>query len=539
MKKAKKSRLILFALTFALLVCSVFGIASSANTDTEGTGVEIIMQNIVYGDRIQIAFAVDVPLSEAETVEVSYYTVDPSKIAGATLYKATLLDTSKSINLYRDKDSGKSYPVFVTHGIATKDLADYVYAVAHVKDAEIPNPTEYVKTSVAEYLYTRLYYDGYVTKTPDDGKDYNRRRLYELLLEYGAQAQTVLVNDKVTSESKKEKLVTDYIYIYAEGGALDENGRAWGLYEGQTSFNLVAPEGKNGSWSITTYNSDGSVKTQGMGSSEITVNESCKFVFTEGAQISGAKPAVPAGVAVFDFEGAYETEEKTLNNGDKVSDLTFTEGEVSTIVTYTAESGQAPNITYYTNSHKAVAQVIEEEGRKHLNIKSPMRVDSMDRQHIARTNFSYATDDANTYIFELDLKIDSKVDNADSHATPLNLTIHNNIRAGSKSVAKSIKINGEFLEIDQIQIARVDEWFTLRFEYSVDEGDLKLYVKNDHGLYEHRIYFGVCALDGTVGSVDFYSNNNKSAGSNVHIDNVMLYATNVTYVINEKIVPLQ
>ena len=524
MKKAKKSTLIVFALTLSLLICSVFGIVSSANTDTDETGVEIIAQNIVYGDRIQIAFAVNVPLSEAENVEVSYYMVDPSKTAGAELYKATLLDTTKAKNVY--KENGVSYPVFVTQGIATKDLVDYVYAVAHEKGAEIPNPTDYVKTSVAEYLYTRLYYDGYATKTPDDGKDYNRRRLYELLIEYGAQAQTVLVNDVATSESQKETLITDYIYVQAEGGSLDESGRKWALYEGKTSLGLVAPEGKTGAWSIITYNDDGSVKTQGLGDTSVTVDKSCKFVFTEGAELKGEKPAIPAGAAVFDFEGEYTQSTKAL--GEKtVNNIKFTKNEVSVSTSYGGK----------TNEHGASVGVIEDNNNSHINLTAPTRVHSNDRSHSLRAYYSYGTDDANAYVFEFDLKVDSKFGEVDSNATPIVLYIYDK---GGKCQELKMNISGDTLTMSSIKIAKVDTWFTLRLEYSVDEGDLKIYVKNDYGLYEYRGNLGTMSnLNGTVNFVDIGTNCYTDTAVSVHFDNVMLYATNVLYIRNEKVVKLQ
>ena len=216
--KTKISTLVVSVLALALLIAVTMGISVGAEENTE---ISIIAQNIVYGDRVAVAFAVNADPANASDITVKYYWEDENEVK-----EAELLDPTVTDNLYQKKDSEgnviASYPVFVTEGVPAKDLSRVAKAVAYTGDTA---PAEFAHDySVAEYLYSRLYKDGYKDKTEADGKDYERMKLYNLLLEYGAQAQTVLEN---YGSANPEPLVTESVYAYTETEGVTLNGASF------------------------------------------------------------------------------------------------------------------------------------------------------------------------------------------------------------------------------------------------------------------------------------------------------------------------
>jgi len=202
----KHLKLILICLSVAMLVSAMVGICASA--EGEGTGVDILAQNVVIGEKVAIAYAVNADVADAESVTVEYYLAsDPE-----TVYKARLLDTSVSENLYVKNDV--SYPAFATFGFAAYDFTDVVYATAYTGEAK-PADAEYKKYSVGEYLYARLYKDGFIDKTEEDGEDFDRKTLYTSLIDYGTAAQKVLINNKLPEGESAEALLSDYAYNLA------------------------------------------------------------------------------------------------------------------------------------------------------------------------------------------------------------------------------------------------------------------------------------------------------------------------------------
>ncbi|MBP3582737.1 MAG: hypothetical protein J6K44_01730, partial [Clostridia bacterium] len=75
MKNSKRNRLIIFALSLALLIGSAVGIAASAADDS--LSVDIIAHNVEYGETINVMFAVDNTNTDGKDVEIVYYLEDP------------------------------------------------------------------------------------------------------------------------------------------------------------------------------------------------------------------------------------------------------------------------------------------------------------------------------------------------------------------------------------------------------------------------------------------------------------------------------
>ena len=114
----KKTRIISLILVLSLIfgVLSVLPV-SAEETDSASTAVDILAQNVVYDEKVQIAYAVDVPLAEAENVTVEYYLED----APETVYKAELLDVTNPNYVYKGTN-----PIFATLGFHATDFTDVV-----------------------------------------------------------------------------------------------------------------------------------------------------------------------------------------------------------------------------------------------------------------------------------------------------------------------------------------------------------------------------------------------------------------------------
>ena len=170
MRKSKALKILFLILSIALLVGSAIGIATSAE---EGDTYEIKAINIAHGDRIQVLIAVDAPIEDAANIEVKYTIGGTEKVA--TYWK--------NIDIYGD---GVEYPVYYTTGISAKDIGESVIAEAHKSGATDYTPKTR-DVSVVEYLFTKLYKEGYIIAT--EGADANRKTLYLELIDYGAAAQ--------------------------------------------------------------------------------------------------------------------------------------------------------------------------------------------------------------------------------------------------------------------------------------------------------------------------------------------------------------
>ena len=212
MKKNLIQKITLLALSLALLVGAIVGISVSAADDD---APEIVAQNIVYGDKVSIAYAVKTSISDALSgnVGVSYYWEGES---AENAKNAILLDTTVASNLYEGK-----YPVFVTEGVPAKELGKVAFAAIKIGESVSEYDHEY---SAVKYLYTRLYKEGFALMNEEDGLDFQRKGLYENLLEYGAFAQSVLINGKVDNDADKVTLVTNYSYAYTLTEGVTING---------------------------------------------------------------------------------------------------------------------------------------------------------------------------------------------------------------------------------------------------------------------------------------------------------------------------
>ncbi len=241
MKNTKLSKIILLALSVAILVgCALAFSVSAAEEKT--TDDMIVAQNIVYGDKVAIAYAVNVPVADAANTTVNYYWEGASDVVKKATY---LSDTTYT------KD-GVKYPVFITEGVAAKELAKVAYVTT--------DGNTYKSYSAAEYLYIRLYEDGFAAKTEadvgEDGKDYNRKLLYQNLLNYGEQAQLVF-------DYKTDKLLNDYSIAYTTSELINLAGKSYVFGHGAISVEgTVIGEGTIAGWTVTDLVNGGSSESE-------------------------------------------------------------------------------------------------------------------------------------------------------------------------------------------------------------------------------------------------------------------------------------
>lgn len=208
------TKIAILVLSLALLACIPFAVSAE---ETSGE-VEILAQNVIYNDTVSIVYAVDATVEDAKAgnVKVAYYWEDDE-----TVYDAVLLDTTVADNLYN------GHPCFATTGVAPKALGRVAYATVYTGDAPAADAV-WKSYSVAEYLYARLYKNGFVNKTEADGKDYNRKLLYQNLLDYAAQAQVIF-------NHKADELVNDLPAAYTTHEDVTING-------GKFVFNVATVE---------------------------------------------------------------------------------------------------------------------------------------------------------------------------------------------------------------------------------------------------------------------------------------------------------
>lgn len=235
MKNAKFAKITTLILALAMLVAGILGITASANTE-ESPSAEIVLANITIGDRFEMMFAVDTSLAgEGNTVKVVYTKGDSS----VERY-ATLSADGKTKSYTRDDGTVVDCPIYYIEGTPARSLAEYIYAKAVVVDSEgneLYRQETATRYSIAQYLYSRLY--------RDVGATAEQKALYESILNYGANAQTVL--------DGQGTLVTDYIYVYAEDGSIDADGNSSGIFAGTTeiTLNYTGTDSSFPGWSYT------------------------------------------------------------------------------------------------------------------------------------------------------------------------------------------------------------------------------------------------------------------------------------------------
>ena len=198
----RKSKIIVLALAFVLLITAAFALTAMAEETTPT--LEISSKNLSYEDNIKILFAVKADNIGDADVKLNFYEADPTDNA-----ELTPVVLSAAYTPANSEDIGiAGHYVFFTPGLAAKFVSKqiFVQAVATV------NGTEY-KSEVARYSIVEYCHEMIAKESTDAAKDAK----YMDVIEYGAAIQSFLVDDGKYSGA----LATDYKYVTIDGGTLD------------------------------------------------------------------------------------------------------------------------------------------------------------------------------------------------------------------------------------------------------------------------------------------------------------------------------
>jgi len=261
MKNRKSLKLLILALSLALLIGAAVGIAASAAD--EDLSVDIIAHNVEYGETINVLFAVDNTNTDGKAVEIVYYLDDPDVNPDATPYIGSSYAKGYT-------EEGTTYPAFVTAGFPIKEIWRPVYAKAHIVGTDVYSDT--LKYSVTQYLNERLYLATGVSE--------NKLAFYASMLETATLAQKVLINENTDPSDDIDVgyFVSDHSLVTIAGGTLDGAG-ALGMYFKGESVTPYADGVQM--WNAKTYAADGTYTTKVVkngsqfavaGRTELTVN---------------------------------------------------------------------------------------------------------------------------------------------------------------------------------------------------------------------------------------------------------------------------
>jgi len=258
MNNKKYSKIIVFALSLALLIGAAVGIV--ANAENSESAPEILAKNIEYGDTLKFMVAIN-PESvggEGKTVTFSVYEGDPDNNGKMLGKSATAVyeDTSET-NLEVDF----AYIGTATYGISPLAYGENYYLVVECDGAK--TVTQY---SAIEYFLERLYGDDIINATEEAAL--LQKEIYENAIAYGASVQKYAAYEgKFTGTN-----VADYNYVKVNGGTI--NGASTAIVaDGDVTVALTeaVPSGKEHTgWSITV--GDETAKVTG---NTVTITDSC------------------------------------------------------------------------------------------------------------------------------------------------------------------------------------------------------------------------------------------------------------------------
>ncbi|MBE6635931.1 MAG: hypothetical protein E7617_07035 [Ruminococcaceae bacterium] len=218
-----KAASLLLIITLVLSCATVLSFGAAA-AESEGKKVEIVSNNIYYGDTLKLMYAVKAEnLSGSDSVAVNLYKADGTEIETITSY------VTENVN-------GEPCYVFTSaYGVPAQSIETEIYAKAVVtSDSTVVAESALSSYSVLEYLYERL------TVSKDNGKvSDDQAAMYAGLVEYASLAEKVLTNK---AESEK---IANKSYVRVLNGTVGNERSA--IYEKGTllknfSHSIAAPK---------------------------------------------------------------------------------------------------------------------------------------------------------------------------------------------------------------------------------------------------------------------------------------------------------
>ncbi len=498
MKKAKFSKIIVLALSLALLIGSAIGIAVSAAGDDGNYQIESI--NVSHGDRTQVLVAVDAPsetdLGKTDPGLTVTYAIGAQAAKNATFYKYMQIAKDSEGNM-----TGPWYPVYYTPGIAIKDMGEDIIAKVYDPAKTDGSSAAGKNVCVAEYLYTKLYKEGYIAKTAADGEDYEQKALYLSMLDYIANAQEVLWNNKNPDDTKP--LVTDRIYVYAQDAKVNgtENNSVLLTGKGSVTLTYTGSESIVG-WKAYTY-SDGAAEESVYTSNTVAVSAHTVFV----------PYVLPAG-AVEDFEGDYTTTPVTWTYNEvnyEANNIAFPSGVT---IDKTAQGNHSADVN---------AEIVTDGDNKYALLGADRSSVDKNRGHAMTVPAQQLVENAEKYVFEASMNV---------NAWNFSLNFYD-------STGKSIKMYAGGANISSSayfgSLFGTNQWVDVRFEFYLDTDKVAFFVKNTDGAYELK---AICPISASlaynatetlslkdISYVWIGADSGSGKKVELKVDNVSLYST--------------
>ncbi|MBQ8528715.1 MAG: hypothetical protein IJ459_03160 [Clostridia bacterium] len=338
----KLTKILVPVLALALLLGAMIGVSASASG--EPTTPEIASMNVEYSSQLYLYYAVPV-IDDNGDGENDDVVLNVYKDAECQELLYSVNGTVETITAL----GGGSYYVYNTSGVAAKELntCEYVQAV----NTETGAKSEVVEYSVEQYLYTKLYDEGYALMTEEDGKEYVRRTLYYDLLKYGSTAQQLFTPEAT------DKIADGYIYkisnATATGGEIELGT--------DVVMSYVAPAGetkKFACWKYAVVSTFGDVIASGYAENGASLTAQGNVV---------AKPVYGAEANYIDFDdntydSNYFTEAPEATTGDNVTTTDIADGKYSVTKTANVSNSGASTYAFATTTNaNANVTVVEFE----------------------------------------------------------------------------------------------------------------------------------------------------------------------------------
>lgn len=225
----------LLVLTLSLILVIGASVITTA-AENEETTPTIISKNLEYGEKFAIMYAVDAATVAEGPVTLKVYAEAPAE--GVAALRTYTSATPETIEINGVETSAY---VFITEGIAPKDMADEFYAQATDASGKVGAAVKY---SVVEYLLERLY-GGY------DLED-TQIELYKTAHAFGVAAQ----NRFAAGDAIR---MNDYKYVRVVDGTV--NGVEKGMFLAGTPLTL---SGNTFGWAATAFADSSVTKINGL-----------------------------------------------------------------------------------------------------------------------------------------------------------------------------------------------------------------------------------------------------------------------------------
>lgn len=443
MKKTNKIRLLVLAISLALLISGIIGVTASAQNDASepvaanaDASLTVYKKNVSFQNAPQLVFA------------VAYENLDPATVTLDVWYGEQSGEAKNVTSFGNVTIDGKVYPAFAVDPADPKDLDKLVYVQA--KSGDMVSEVE--RYSILEFAWTGVM----TSATDEEAADYYS------IIDYSKSVQKWL-----TASGKFDGTPVDnYFYVKAEGVALDASGYDSGVFTSPVTFTLGESEL---GWSVTTYE-NGEKNTETVaGGSEITVSAST--VCTVLKEPEPVKPQKVEGTPI-DFENV--TIDSSGNGGEGTTEvvgnkLATTEKGLIEVADKNGNTTKA----YYFDGDKSATE--------------NLRINSYGNEIYGKL------DSANALVFNSDIKIDYAEGTTYSSSGVL-------LRLGSSGTTAAYAYRLEiYLDNATGTLKMVDtgatgvnawvvtdikpgEWFNLHVEYykiSADEMLMLLFINNE------------------------------------------------------------